>query len=585
MGTVLRKMATKPLPAGAEIVVNESGKLARWRDARGKLRTAPLVHGRDDRIKVVAKTYTAKYRDGSGQVREVATGCRDKSAAQKVLSDLKKRAENVKSRIHTAGEDAAIDHQRTPLDQHFLTYQQHQTAKGNDSVRIANDKSRFERLTIECGWRQLSDLTGDSLATWLANRAKDGMSAGNRNEFRQVMVGFANWCIRTNRLMISPFVNVPKADAKSDQRRKRRALAEPELLKLLDVAQRRPMEEALMIRRGKDKGKLGANVRPEVREQLELLGRERALIYKTLVLTGLRKNELASLTIGQLYLDGPHPYADLAPEDEKNREGSQIALRRDLADELAEWIKDIEQRTAKAAVGCVPLSGAKGRPISGTRLFNVPTGLLRILDRDLIAAGIPKRDERGRTVDVHAMRHSFGTLLSKGGVAPRTAQAAMRHSTIDLTMNTYTDPKLLDVHGALDALPSLPLGRSDAEPKRATGTADLSPFAPAFAPKSRKASQSVSKGDKQASWPAPTNSQFTNSANVFADKEKQPVDNTCQRAATSGAEGSRTLDLCIAKTRAERRTFTKGVAARQLRPKLKARLSVVRPMILAGKAS
>ncbi|MCX7393177.1 MAG: tyrosine-type recombinase/integrase [Planctomycetales bacterium] len=66
-----------------------------------------------------------------------------------------------------------------------------------------------------------------------------------------------------------------------------------------------------------------------------------------------------------------------------------------------------------------------------------------------------KADERGRTVDVHALRHTFGTLLSKSGVAPRTAQAAMRHGTIDLTMNVYTDPKLLDVQGALDSLPSL----------------------------------------------------------------------------------------------------------------------------------
>ncbi len=43
-------------------------------------------------------------------------------------------------------------------------------------------------------------------------------------------------------------------------------------------------------------------------------------------------------------------------------------------------------------------------------------------------------------------RRTGGTLLSKRGVAPRTAQAAMRHSTIDLTMNVYTDPKLLDLY-------------------------------------------------------------------------------------------------------------------------------------------
>ncbi len=77
--------------------------------------------------------------------------------------------------------------------------------------------------------------------------------------------------------------------------------------------------------------------------------------------------------------------------------------------------------------------------------------------RDLAAADIPKEDECGRTVDLHALRHTFGTHLSKNGVPPRTAQAALRHSSLDLTMNVYTDPELLDVAGAMEALPMLPV--------------------------------------------------------------------------------------------------------------------------------
>jgi hypothetical protein len=61
----------------------------------------------------------------------------------------------------------------------------------------------------------------------------------------------------------------------------------------------------------------------------------------------------------------------------------------------------------------------------------------------------------GHIVDNHALRHTFGTHLSRAGVPPRTAQAAMRHSSIDLTMNIYTDPTLLDVAGAVEALPEL----------------------------------------------------------------------------------------------------------------------------------
>ena len=123
--------------------------------------------------------------------------------------------------------------------------------------------------------------------------------------------------------------------------------------------------------------------------------------------------------------------------------------------DLKAWLADkLEEARAeaRAAGGPVPANLPTDYP-----LFNVPSALIRILDCDLAAAGIAKRDDRGRTVDVHAMRHTFGTHLSKGGVSPRTAQAAMRHSTIDLTMSTYTDPRLLDVAGALEVLPSLPL--------------------------------------------------------------------------------------------------------------------------------
>ena len=49
--------------------------------------------------------------------------------------------------------------------------------------------------------------------------------------------------------------------------------------------------------------------------------------------------------------------------------------------------------------------------------------------------------------------HRFGTHLSLAGVAPRVAQAAMRHSDIKLTMNTYTDSRLLDTAEAVESLP------------------------------------------------------------------------------------------------------------------------------------
>ena len=240
MGAVFRKSATKPPPAGAEIFVRKGQRFARWKDAKGRARAAALTTGRDgqDRIVVMARTFTAKYRDGSGVVREVPTGCRDGRRQGRYWLTLSDRAEMVRGHVLSADEDAIIDHQAISLTEHFDAYLCRLRAKGASPVRIANMKSQFRRVATECSFRKLADLNGDRLARWLVERQRDGMSAATRNGYRETMVMFANWCVSGSspRLLSNPFSDVPKADTKSDPRRKRRSLTEAELVKLLDVA-------------------------------------------------------------------------------------------------------------------------------------------------------------------------------------------------------------------------------------------------------------------------------------------------------------------------------------------------------------
>ena len=82
---------------------------------------------------------------------------------------------------------------------------------------------------------------------------------------------------------------------------------------------------------------------------MEILGRERALIYKTLIITGLRKGELTSLTVGRHYLDTDLPYIDLDAAEEKNRQGSSIMLRDDLAADLRQWLSEKLERLQNEA--------------------------------------------------------------------------------------------------------------------------------------------------------------------------------------------------------------------------------------------
>ncbi|MCU0706642.1 MAG: site-specific integrase [Fimbriiglobus sp.] len=238
----------------------------------------------------------------------------------------------------------------------------------------------------------------------------------------------------------------------TDRRRQRRAFTEVELQKLLAVARIRPLNARLTVNRGQRKGELDAKLTPEFRDRLEREGRERALIWKTLVTSGLRQNELVSITVGQLPLaDSPH--IELRAADEKNRKGAFLPLRADVADDLREWLRvklELAQSEAHGNGETIP----KILP-GDTPLFAVPVHLARALKADLKAAGIPHTDDRGFVVDAHALWGTFATLLAKGGTNPGIVQELMRHSDPRLTANVYTTLRMTDTRGALDALPSL----------------------------------------------------------------------------------------------------------------------------------
>ncbi len=59
MGSLFKKTVTRPLPPGAEIVTRHGERLARWRDGKGKMRTAPVTIGKDgaNRIRDESEPY------------------------------------------------------------------------------------------------------------------------------------------------------------------------------------------------------------------------------------------------------------------------------------------------------------------------------------------------------------------------------------------------------------------------------------------------------------------------------------------------------------------------------------------------
>ena len=120
------------------------------------------------------------------------------------------------------------------------------------------------------------------------------------------------------------------------------------------------------------------------------------------------------------------------------------------------------------------------------------------------------------------------TLLSAAGVMPRTAQEAMRHSTIDLTMNVYTDPALLDVAGAIESLPDLPIDRGQPSGRplrseRKPGEDGNLQFAPKFAPNTGRSGQSGTIPVKMAVPDDPPPALLSRAVKSCYDNSKGPL--------------------------------------------------------------
>ncbi len=492
MSTVFKKQFTMSLPEGAEIfarkATGEDGEevsitFARWKDRTGKRREGRITEGKDGsrRVRVEAATWTAKYRDGAGIVREVSTGCKDKGAALAFLGELDKRAEKVKGGILSAQECAIADHSRSPIGEHVADYVAWLADRGYVAEHVKDRDRSLTRIAAACGFARLSDINRAALERYLAARRRDGEGARTSNRHRAAWVAFCNWCVREARLSVNPVAGIAKAVESVDVRRERRALTVEEFRRLMAAAKDRALQDMMTVRRGKRAGEAFAALRPETRARLIALGEMRALFYWLLVGTGLRFSEARSIRCSQVVLDADTPHIVLRPGDTKNRKGGKIALHGELTAALALHMDQIRRSLNLGQRGAVSNMLKFGPVDDDPLLFNLPLKMTKVFDRDLAAAGIPKKDARGRTLDVHCLRHTFATWLAQSNVPLQTAQRLMRHSDPKLTANAYTHLGLLDMGAAVSSLPSLAVQKMDVAAVETGGSF----LAPTLAPTSR----------------------------------------------------------------------------------------------------
>lgn len=209
-----------------------------------------------------------------------------------------------------------------------------------------------------------------------------GMSAQTSNHYLAAIKGFTNWLTVEGQLAIDPLKRTRKVNTQTDERIKRRSLTKDEIAKLAEATKEQP-------------------------ERYGLTGHQRATLYLAATQSGLRANELASLSSRSLQ-DG---FLVVEATDSKRKRRDFQPISSQLQNEIAN-------------LGEKPFPGQWVRRAA------------EMLQTDLSAAGIPITTSEG-TVDFHALRSTYITLLVESGVDPKTVQILARHSTITLTMDTY----------------------------------------------------------------------------------------------------------------------------------------------------
>ena len=450
MASLFKQTVTRPLPAGAELFTRNGERFAKWTDGKGRKRTARVTgEGDAARVQTESATWYVRLRLANGERADVATGCRDKSAAAGRMAELVAEQEKIRGGIISEREANTAKHGRRSLDDAIEAYRRALEEKQRSARHVAETARYLRRAKDELGWRTLSDMDADRLAAWISTK---GFRARVANHFIVAYKSFATWGTKRGFLLKSPFGEIERHDEKADRQHIRRALTAEELNRLIQAAWRRPVQEAMKINRGPNKGMDGADVTKETLDRLRFLGWTRALAYWTAATTGLRWGELRSITLGAVRLDADPPHMILQAKSEKARRGAQIPLQADLAAEMGRYLSERRSRlVGHSGASVVEFPGA----LDGAALFDVPPSMSKVFHLDCKTAGIPRHDGAGRAIDIHALRHTFGTMLAKAGVSLQVAQRAMRHSTPTLTANVYTHLGLLDVAGAVGKLPCI----------------------------------------------------------------------------------------------------------------------------------
>jgi hypothetical protein len=358
MKGVFKRNRPAPIPAGAQIVErdvqlktrNVTRKFAVWTDEKGKLREAELNRKCDCILLPPGKNdpYYITYRDKQTKQPVTIKWGTDKVAAEEKRRELLRQSEHRAVGLVSKVTETATTPIMEVVDEWFT---------GLRATRASQQEMHVTRIIEGIDATRAHEIDAPKVLKFLGElRAQDEagtarLSEITEAEYRQSIQRFTMWAAKHHRLPFDRPADLPKiVRSKAKRAHERRALPLDDLARLLEVTQRRTVDELRMIRRSPRKGQVAARVRPRVLLEAQTRGRYFRLAYLIAFYARLRRSEIKKLVWMNVRLEGDVKKIELRQHRTKARRGDSVPIHPALEEALREfWRPGIDQTSPVCA--------------------------------------------------------------------------------------------------------------------------------------------------------------------------------------------------------------------------------------------
>lgn len=355
--------------------------------------TRPLRSNLWDRRKDKGKWFV-RFETAPGKWSARA-GYSDRRRSETLRKQLEKEAND----RHLGLVDESRQEMVRPIAEVIAEFDAYMEAKGTTAKHRAKTLARLNKIVDFAGFESLRDIEPGALDRFRNKQRKDGDATKTRNDYLGSIKSLCRWAHRRGKLKADPLVAVDPE--RIVDRTERGAFSVAELYKICRAAPERSVEKA-------------KSPDPAVIAQYRRKGEHRAMAYQLMFWSGLRLNELRTLTWKQV--DPEFGWLHVEARYAKAKTQQKAPLPAGLFDLLEEFRAEEAKHLGRI-------------PGPGDLVVDVPGKLVLRLRKDMEFSGVPLEDAEGRARDVHSFRASFLTECGKDvNLSETDVQDYARHS-------------------------------------------------------------------------------------------------------------------------------------------------------------